>query len=67
VLDGNPTQAQIRENGALLPLHFCQNVTLNRDRDITGFYCGDAIEAHERGCAAARETAMVAWEARCWP
>jgi lactate racemase len=62
VLDGNPTQAQIRENGALLPLHFCLNVTLNRDRDITGFYCGDPIEAHERGCAAARETAMVACE-----
>jgi nickel-dependent lactate racemase len=60
VLDGNPTQAQIRENGALLPLHFCLNVTLNRDRGITGFYCGDPIEAHERGCAAARETAMVA-------
>jgi nickel-dependent lactate racemase len=62
VLDGNPTQAQIRENGALLPLHFCLNVTLNRDRGITGFYCGDPIEAHERGCAAARETAMVACE-----
>ena len=59
VLDGNPTQAQIRENGALLPLDFCVNFTLNRDRAITGFYCGDAIEAHERGCAAAKETAMV--------
>ena len=66
VLDGNPTQAQIRENGALLPLHFCVNVTLNRDRDITGFYCGDPIEAHERGCAAARTTAMVACE-RSYP
>ena len=62
VLDGNPTQAQIRENGALLPLDFCLNVTLNRERDITGFYCGDPIEAHERGCAAAREAAMVACE-----
>jgi nickel-dependent lactate racemase len=59
VLDGNPTQAQIRENGALLPLHFCINVTLNRDREITGFYCGEAIEAHEQGCFAAKETAMV--------
>ena len=49
VLDGNPTQLQIRENGALLPLDFCINVTLNRDRAITGFYCGDAVHAHERG------------------
>jgi nickel-dependent lactate racemase len=60
VLDGNPTQAQIRENGALLPLDFCVNVTLNRDRAITGFYCGDPLEAHVRGCRFARDTAMVA-------
>ena len=59
VLEGNPTQAQIRESGALLPLDFCVNVTLNRDRGITGFYCGDPIEAHTRGCAVVRETAMV--------
>jgi nickel-dependent lactate racemase len=59
VLDGNPTQAQIRANGALLPLDFCVNVTLNRDRAITGFYCGDPIVAHEEGCAAARDAAMV--------
>jgi len=59
VLAGNPTQAQIRANGALVPLDFCINVTLNRDRAITGFYCGDAVAAHETGCAVARETAMV--------
>jgi lactate racemase len=62
VLAGNPTQAQIRANGALVPLDFCINVTLNRDRAITGFYCGDAIAAHEAGCAIARETAMVPCE-----
>jgi nickel-dependent lactate racemase len=59
VLEGNPTQAQIRANGALLPLHFCINVTLNRDRAITGFYCGDALEAHRRGAVAVQATAMV--------
>jgi nickel-dependent lactate racemase len=59
VLEGNPTQAQIRENGALVPLHFCVNVTLNRDRRITGFYCGDPTLAHEAGCRVARDTAMV--------
>jgi len=62
VLEGNPTQEQIRRNGALLPLHFCINVTLNKNRQITGFYCGDAIEAHRRGCAFAKESAMVACE-----
>ena len=32
VLEGNPTQEQIRDNGALLPLDFCINVTLNKER-----------------------------------
>jgi nickel-dependent lactate racemase len=60
VLEGNPTQEQIRRNGSLLPLTFCVNVTLNNKRQITGYYCGDALEAHRRGCAFAKETAMVA-------
>jgi nickel-dependent lactate racemase len=60
VLEGNPTQQQIRENGSLLPLDFCLNVTLNRDRAITGFYCGHPIRAHEEGCVFAKRTAMVA-------
>jgi nickel-dependent lactate racemase len=62
VLEGNPTQEQIRRNGSLLPLHFCINVTLNKNRQITGYYCGDALEAHRRGCAFAKDTAMVACE-----
>ena len=60
VLDGNPTQAQIRFNGSLLPVDFLINVTLNRRREITGFFCGAVLAAHIRGCAFAKETAMVA-------
>ncbi|MFN3484329.1 MAG: nickel-dependent lactate racemase, partial [Planctomycetota bacterium] len=60
VLEGNPTQEQIRHNGSLLPVDFCINVTLNRDRRITGFYCGDPLEAHRRGSEFVRRTAMVA-------
>jgi lactate racemase len=59
VLEGNPTQAQIRANGSLLPVDFCINVTQNRERQITGFFCGDSVAAHEEGCAFARSTAMV--------
>jgi nickel-dependent lactate racemase len=59
-LDDNPTQAIIRANGALLPLDFCINLTLNRDRAITRFFCGDARLAHAAGCAFSKETAMVA-------
>jgi lactate racemase len=62
VLDGNPTQAQIRANGALLPVDFCVNVTLNRRREITRFFCGGVTAAHDAGCAFARSTAMVACE-----
>jgi nickel-dependent lactate racemase len=60
VLAGNPTQALIRHNGALLPLDFCINVTLNRRREITRFFCGEPLAAHEAGCAFSRATAMVA-------
>jgi len=62
VLEGNPTQALIRHNGALVPLDFCINVTLNRRREITRYFCGDPIKAHEAGCRFSRETAMVACE-----
>jgi lactate racemase len=60
VVEGNPTQAIIRKNGALLPVDFCVNVTLNRDRQITRFFCGDVLAAHDAGCAFSRKTAMVA-------
>lgn len=59
VLEGNPTQRRIRHEGALLPVDFCVNVTLNRDRAITRFFCGDVIAAHEAGCRFSRQTAMV--------
>jgi lactate racemase len=58
-LEGNPTQEQIRENGSLVPVDFCVNVTLNRDGAITRFFCGDALEAHRVGCEFAKATAMA--------
>jgi len=62
VLEGNPTQALIRRNGALVPLDFCVNVTLNRRRQITRYFCGDPTSSHEAGCAFSRATAMVECE-----
>ncbi len=59
-LDANPTQEQIRHAGSLLPVDFLVNLTLNRRREITAFFCGEVLAAHARGCAFARETAMVA-------
>ncbi len=66
LLEGNPTQAIIRHNGSLLPLDFCVNVTLNRRREITCFFCGDPIAAHEAACAFSKATAMVPCE-RAFP
>ncbi len=59
-LEGNPTQATLRHNGSLLPLDFCINLTLNRRREITRFFCGHPIAAHQEGCRFSKETAMVA-------
>ena len=58
-IEGNPTQDQIVRNGTLLPVDFCINLTLNRAREITRYFCGDALAAHRAGCEFARATAMV--------
>jgi lactate racemase len=62
VLEENPTQDQIRANGSLLPVDFLVNVTINRQREITGFFCGEVLAAHERGCEANKRAVMVACE-----
>jgi nickel-dependent lactate racemase len=61
-IDRNPTQRRIRHDGALLPVDFCVNVTVNRARAISGVFCGEVLAAHDAGCAFSRETAMVACE-----
>ncbi len=60
VIEGNPTQEIVRRYGSVLPVDFCLNVTQNRKREITRFFCGDPLAAHEQGCVFAKSTAMVA-------
>ncbi len=62
LIEGNPTQERIRHDGRLLPIDFCVNVTLNRQRQITRYFCGDVIAAHDAGCAFSRATVMVPCE-----
>ncbi len=62
----NPTQEHVRAGGRLLGADFLVNVTLNRDREITRFFCGDVIAAHEAGCAYVKQSAMVGCE-RAFP
>ncbi len=58
-LEDNPTQEQIRHNGSFVPVDFCINVTLNRERRITGVFCGEVLAAHREGCSFATKTAMT--------
>jgi nickel-dependent lactate racemase len=59
VLEGNPTQAQIRDNGSQLPVDFCVNLTLNRHRQITRFFCGEVMAAHSTGCEFSKSSVMI--------
>jgi nickel-dependent lactate racemase len=59
-LENNPTQERVREGGALLRVDFCINVTLNAEKRITRFFCGETLAAHVAGCAFAKATAMTA-------
>lgn len=62
LLDGNPTQRLVRECGAMVPLDFSINVTLDRDYALTGCFAGSPIAAHEAGAKVIRQSAMVACE-----
>ncbi len=59
ILEGNPTQDNVRAGASLLPIDFCINVTLNDRKEITRFFCGETLAAHRVGCQFVRETAMV--------
>lgn len=55
----NPTQENVRAGGSLVSVDFLINVTLNNRKEITRFFLGNPIEAHEAGCTFCKETAMV--------
>jgi len=59
VLSGNPLQAEVMEIAHRVGGTFLVNVTLNRDKAITGVFAGDLDAAHAAGCAFAKATAMV--------
>ncbi len=59
VTDGNPVYQEMREVAAMTHPTFLLNVTLNRQRQITGVFAGDVQRAHEEGIKVARKAAMV--------
>ncbi len=59
VTEGNPAWEDIREAASMTQPTFLLNVTLNKDKHITGVYAGDPEEAHVQGCAFAKANAMA--------
>ncbi len=59
VTDGNPIWEEVREVAGQAGRLFLLNVTLNRDKAVTGVFAGDLDRAHAAGCAFVKRSAMV--------
>jgi len=62
VTHGNPIWEEMLEVAKMTEPDFLFNVSLNRDKQITGVFAGDLVAAHEAGTTYVRESAMVAVE-----
>jgi nickel-dependent lactate racemase len=60
VTHGNPIWEEVREVAGQAGRLFLLNVTLNRDKAVTGVFAGDLDRAHAAGCAFVKSSAMVA-------
>ena len=56
---GNPVWEEIFEAASIVQPTFLLNVTLNRDKQITGVFAGDLEQSHKRGCTFVRQNAMI--------
>ena len=59
ITEGNPVWEEVREAARMAPPTFLLNVTLNRDKQITGVFAGNWEQAHERGREFVRSQAMA--------
>jgi nickel-dependent lactate racemase len=57
--EGNPTWEEIHQAASMTHPTFLLNVTLNKDKHVTGVFAGDFEEAHVQGCEFAQRNAMV--------
>jgi nickel-dependent lactate racemase len=57
---GNPIWEEVGEVAGQAGQLFLLNVTLNRDKAVTGVFAGDLGQAHAAGCTFVRRSAMVA-------
>jgi len=56
---GNPIWEEMLEAASMTRPTFLLNVTMNRDKRITGVFAGSMPEAHAAGCAFVKSAAMV--------
>jgi len=56
---GNPLWEDVMEAAEFAAPLFLLNITLNRDKQITGVFSGELREAHKKGCAFVKDTAMA--------
>ena len=59
VLEGNPLNDEALEVAHMAGCDFLVNVTLNADKQITGVYAGDLVEAHQAAVQKIREYVVV--------
>jgi len=64
VTEGNPIWEEMREVAQMTSPAFILNVALNRDKQITGVFAGEMLEAHRAGIQFVASTARVAVPAR---
>jgi len=60
ITEGNPVWEEIRRAAFMTEPTFLLNVTLNKDKQITGVFAGDFDGAHAAGCGFVKDRAMVA-------
>jgi nickel-dependent lactate racemase len=56
---GNPLWEDVMEAAEFASPLFLLNIALNKEKQITGVFAGDLREAHKKGCAFVKETAMA--------
>jgi nickel-dependent lactate racemase len=57
--EGNPIFEEINEIARKVKNLFLMNITLNKNKEITGVFSGELSEAHKTGCNFVKKSAMV--------
>jgi lactate racemase len=60
ITDGNPIWKEIMEAAEFVPGLFLLNISMNRNKEITGVFSGNLRAAHKAGCIYVKGSAMAA-------